>query len=379
MVSLSFHGPWLLLLPNDNMNTVGKELRHNPLYWLLVFVPMVLIAERARPEAHTALFLLSVLAIIPLAALLSRATESVAAKTGDAIGGLLNATLGNLTELVIAITALRAGMLDLVKASMTGAIMTNSLFMLGGAFLLGGLKHHKQEFNPANARTQSGMLLLATIGLVVPSAVARVDRLNVTAVMLPLSLGLSCILLATYALGLLFSLKTHRDVFASVGGEEHEETPWPLPFALGALAIATLGIAFVSEIFVESVQQAAVTFGMSKAFVGFIVVALVGAAAEMSTAFSAARKNRLDLAVGVAMGSSAQIALFVAPVLLILSYFVAPAPMDLNFGGGQVLVVLLTTLTVSFVVSGGRSAWYSGVQLLAVYAIFAVTAYLIPG
>ena len=236
--------------------------------------------------------------------------------------------------------------------------MTNSLFMLGGAFLLGGLKHHKQEFNPANARTQAGMLLLATIALLIPSAVARVDQLNVPSFMLPLSLGLACILLVTYALSLLFSLKTHRDVFASVGGEEHEETPWPLPVALGALAVATLCIALVSEIFVGSVQQAAVTFGMSKAFVGFIVVSLVGAAAEMTTAFSAARKNRLDLAVGVAMGSSAQIALFVAPVLLILSYFVAPAPMDLNFGGGQVLLVLFTTLTVSFVVASGRSAWY---------------------
>ncbi len=242
------------------------------------------------------------------------------------------------------------------------------------------MKHHKQEFNPINARTQAGMLLLATIALVVPSAVARVDRFNVTSVMLPLSLGVACILLVTYALALLFSLKTHRDVFASArGAEEHEETPWPLPAALGALAIATLFIALVSEIFVGSVQQAAVSFGMSKVFVGFIVVSLVGAAAEMTTAFSAARKNRLDLAVGVAMGSSAQIALFVAPVLLILSYFVAPAPMDLNFGAGQALIVLLTTLTVSFVVAGGRSAWYSGIQLLAVYAIFAVTAYLIPG
>ena len=150
-------------------------------------------------------------------------------------------------------------MLDLVKASVTGAIVTNSLFMLGGAFLLGGLKHHKQEFNPANARTQAGMLLLATIALVVPSAVARVDRVNVASYMLPLSLGLACILLVTYALSLLFSLKTHRDVFASAGGEEHEEEPWPLPVALGALAIATLCIALVSEIFVGSVQQAAVT------------------------------------------------------------------------------------------------------------------------
>jgi Ca2+:H+ antiporter len=359
------------------MKQVLDELRENKMYWLLVFVPAVLLAEHLRPEAHTALFLLSVAAIVPLAALLSRATESVAAKTGDAVGGLLNATLGNLTELVIAITALRAGMFDLVKASMTGAIVTNSLFMLGGAFLLGGLKHHKQEFNPANARTQAGMLLLATVALVVPSAVTRTAP-NAASFMKPLSLGLAFILLATYALSLLFSLKTHRDVFQSVGDAEHEETPWPLPLALGALAISTIFIALVSEIFVGSVQQAAETFGMSKAFVGFVVVSMVGAAAEMTTAFAAARKNRVDLAVGVAMGSSAQIALFVAPVLLILSYFVAPAPMDLIFPGGQVLLVLLTTLTVSFVISGGRSAWYSGVQLLAVYAIFAFTSYLIP-
>ena len=360
------------------MSRVLDELRKNPLNWLLVFVPVVIAAEHLRPEAHTALFLLSVLAIVPLASLLSKSTESVAAKTGDAIGGLLNATLGNLTELVIAITALRAGMLDLVKASMVGAVVTNSLFMLGGAFLLGGLRHHTQEFNPANARTQAGMLLLATIALVVPSAVARVDQVHAASYMLPLSLGLSCILLVSYALALLFSLKTHRDLFASAGGEEHGEAPWPLPAALVALALSTIGIAVVSEIFVGSVQQAATSLGMSKAFVGFIVVSLVGAAAEMTTAFSAARKNRVDLAVGVAMGSSSQIALFVAPVLLILSYFVAPTPMDLNFAGGQVLIVLLTTLTVSFVVSGGRSAWYSGVQLLAVYAIFAVTAYLFP-
>ena len=360
------------------MSRFFDDLRSNPMNWLLVFVPAVLVAEHLRPEAHTALFLLSVAAIIPLAGLLSHATESVAAKTGDAIGGLLNATLGNLTELVIAITALRAGMLDLVKASVIGAVVTNSLFMLGGAFLLGGLKHHKQEFNPVNARTQAGMLLLATIALVVPSAVARVDQVNVASYMLPLSLGLSCILLTVYGLSLLFSLGTHRDVFASAGSEEHGEEPWPLPVALGALAVATVCIALVSEIFVGSVQQAADAIGMTKAFVGFVIVSLVGAAAEMTAAFSAARKNRLDLSVGIAMGSSAQIALFVAPVLLILSYFIAPAPMDLNFGGGQVLLVLLTTLTVGFVVSGGRSAWYSGVQLLAVYAIFAVTAYLFP-
>jgi Ca2+:H+ antiporter len=343
-----------------------------------VFVPAVLVMERVLPDAHTALFVLSVLAIVPLAGLLSHATEGVAAKTGDAVGGLLNATLGNLTELVIAVTALRAGMLDLVKASLTGAVVTNSLFMLGGSFLLGGLRHRTQEFNPANARVQTGMLLLATIALLIPSAAGQVDALNVPSFAQPLSLALCAILLVTYALSLLFSLKTHREFFASASGGEHGEAPWPLAFSLVTLAVATLLIALVSEVFVASVQHAALALGMSKAFVGFIVVSLVGGAAEMVSAFSAARKNRLDMSVGIAMGSSSQIALFVAPVLVMISYAVAPAPMDLNFGGAQVLMVLLTTLTTALVLSSGRSAWYLGVQLLAVYAVFAVTFYLLP-
>jgi Ca2+:H+ antiporter len=337
------------------------------------------VAERTIPKAHTALFLLSVVAIVPLAGLLSRATESVAAKTGDVVGGLLNATLGNLTELVIAITALRAGMFDLVKASIAGAVVTNTLFMLGAAFLLGGLRHRVQEFNRANARVQAGMLLLATIALLIPSAVAQVEQLNVPSFTQPLSVSLSAILLVVYGLSLLFSLKTHRELFASAGAGEHDETPWPLPAALATLGIVTLLIALVSEIFVGSVQEAGQALGMSRAFVGFIVVSLVGAAAEMTAAFSAARKNRLDLSVGIAMGSSVQIALFVAPVLVCVSYVAAPSPMALNFSGGQVLMVLLTTLNVSGVVSGGRSGWYLGVQLLALYAIFAVTLYLLPG
>jgi Ca2+:H+ antiporter len=348
------------------------------MFWLLVFVPVVLVLHKVRPEAHTALFLLSVVAIIPLAALLSHATESVAAKTGDAVGGLLNATLGNLTELVIVLTALRAGMMDLVKGSLTGAIVTNSLFMLGGCFFLGGLRHRVQEFNPRNARVQAGMLLLASIALLVPSIVNRVEAWD-PAVTQPLSLCISVILLVTYALSALFSLKTHKEFFGSAAGGEDHGTPWPMGLALGALAGSTVFIAVVSEIFVESVQHAAVSFGMSKAFVGFVIVSIVGAAAEMMSAFSAARKNRLDMSVGIAMGSSTQIAMFVAPVLVILSYFIAPAPMDLQFGGGQVIMVLLATLTVSSVVSGGQSAWYSGVQLIAVYAIFAVTLYMIPG
>lgn len=360
------------------MSGVLAEIRKNPLTWLLIFVPVVIAAEHAKPEAHTLLFLLSVAAIVPLAGLLSQATENVAARTGDAVGGLLNATFGNMTELVISVTALRAGMLDLVKASIAGAVVSNSLFTLGGAFLLGGLRHRTQEFNPTNARVQSQMLLLASIALLIPSAVARLDRFNVPSFTVPLSIGLSLILLATYGLTLLYSLKTHREFFASAGGGEEHGKPWPIGVALAVLAGVTVLIALVSEIFVGSVQEAATAFGMSRAFVGFIVVSLVGGAAETASAFAGARKNRMDLAIGIAMGSSVQIALFVAPVLVLLSQIAAPTPMDLNFGGGQVLLVLLTTLTVAFVTATGHSAWYTGVQLLSVYAVFAVTLYLIP-
>jgi len=267
---------------------------------------------------------------------------------------------------------------DRVCDTESGAIVTNGLFMLGGAFLLGGLRHHVQEFNPRNARVQSGMLLLASIGLVISSATTRIDQLNVASFKMPLGLTISFILLGTYALSLFFSLGTHKELFTSAEGGEHGETPWPLPAALGTLAAVTVLIALVSEIFVGSVTEAGKSLGLSQSFVGFVVVSLVGAAAEMTAAFSAARKNRLDLSVGIAMGSSVQIALFVAPALVLLSYVLAPTPMDLTFAGGHVLMVLLTTLTVSMVVATGHSAWYSGVQLLAVYLTFAATLYLLP-
>ena len=283
-----------------------KEIRHNPLLWLLSFVPVVFIAGKAWPEAHTLLFLLSVLAIVPMAALLSHATESVAAKTGDAVGGLLNATLGNLTELVIALAALRAGQTMLVKASIAGAIVTNTLFMLGASFLLGGIKHHTQEYNRVSARLQAGLLFLATIALLVPSAIAEADSTTGAAFTNKLSVALAVLLIAAYGLGMLFSLKTHREFFGSVTHGEEGEDPWPIGLALATLAGVTVLVALVSEIFVESVQGAAVAFGMTPAFVGFIVVALVGAAAEMASAFSGARKNRLDLSVGIALGSASQ-------------------------------------------------------------------------
>src|SRR6478672_11121297 len=304
------------------MKLLLQEIRRNPLLWLLVFVPVALAAEKLNHEAHTLHFVLSVLAILPLAVLLSHATESVAAKTGDSVGGLLNATLGNLTELVIAIAALQAGQYMLVKASIAGAIVTNSLFMLGASFLLGGLRYHVQEFNRVAARFQAGLLFLATVALLIPSTIGtRVPALS-SEVDHKLSLALAVLLLLAYALGLFFSLKSHRELFS--GDEEKTEAEWPIGLAVGTLAGVTVFVALVSEVFVGSVQAAAVSFGMTPAFVGFIVVALVGASAEMAAAFTAARKNHLDLSVSIALGSAAQIALFVAPVLVLLSLVIGP-------------------------------------------------------
>jgi Ca2+:H+ antiporter len=360
------------------MTPLLEEIRQTPLLWLLVLVPVALVAQLLQPEAHTLLFLLSVAAIVPLAALLSRATESVAAKTGDLIGGLLNATLGNLTELLIALAALRAGQYVLVKASIAGAIVTNSLFMLGASFLLGGLKYHVQAYNRDSARLQAGMLFLATIAMLVPSLLAAIDNTPNAAFTHSLSVGLSVLLIVTYGLGLVFSLKTHRELFASQDHNTSDEEEWPMSLALATLAGVTVLVALVSEVFVESVQQAAVTLGITPAFVGIVVVALVGGAAEMVSAFAAARKNKLDLSVGIALGSAVQIALFVAPVLVLFSYLIGPAPMDLQFWRGAVAMMLIASVTATFVTSTGRSAWFLGTLTLTVYVIFAITLYLLP-
>jgi Ca2+:H+ antiporter len=364
------------------MKLLWQEIRRNPLLWLLVFVPAALLAEHAFHASGQMLFALSVLAIVPLAALLSHATESVAATTGDTVGGLLNATLGNLTELVIALTALGAGQYLLVKASIAGAIVTNSLFMLGGSLLLGGLRHHTQEFNAATARLQAAQLFLATIALLVPSVVPAAGAQQ-EAFIHGLSLSLAVLLIVTYALGLLFSLKTHKKFFGSAAhgaaaGEGSHTAPWPMALAISVLAGVTVLVALISEIFVGSVQVAAEAMGMSDAFVGFVIVALVGAAAEITSAFAGARKNRLDLSVGIALGSATQIALLVAPVLVLASYFLGPTPMTLQFWPGAVAMMLLATLTVAMVCNGGRSAWFLGVLVLAVYLTFAIALYLLP-
>src|SRR5689334_21997881 len=270
------------------MNPLLEDIRHNKLLWLLVLVPFVFLTQALKRDAHTLLFLLSVAAIVPLAALLSRATEAIAARTGDTIGGLLNATLGNLTEMLIALAALRAGQYVLVKASIAGAIVTNALFMLGASFLLGGLRHRTQDYNRNSARLQAGLLFLATIAILIPSVVAdREPDAAQASFVQALSASLAVLLIATYGLGLLFSLHTHREFFASADHKSHD-SEWPVALALGTLAGVTVVVALVSEIFVESVQHAAAELGLSPAFVGFIIVSMVGGAAEMVAAFSAA-------------------------------------------------------------------------------------------
>lgn len=361
------------------MKPLVLEIRHNPVLWLLVMVPAVLIAQSWRPESHTLLFVLSVVAIVPLAALLSHATEAVASKTGDTVGGLLNATLGNLTELLIALAALHAGQYVLVKASIAGAIVTNALFMLGLSLLVGGVKYHVQEYNRNSARLQAGLLFVATIAMLAPSVGADGDMVvNATTSTHALSVGLSLLLIFIYGLGLIFSLKTHRELFAGVSHGEPDKAQWSMTLALSTLAGVTVFVALISEIFVESVQQAAATLGLAPAFVGFIVVALVGGAAEMVAALSAARKDRLDLSVGIALGSASQIALLVAPVLVLCSYVIGPTPMNLQFWPGAVAMILIATLVASLVTNTGRSAWFVGALVTIVYLIFAVTLYLMP-
>jgi Ca2+:H+ antiporter len=240
------------------------------------------------------------------------------------------------------------------------------------------LRHHVQEYNRNNARLQAGLLFLATVAILIPSVIGEADAAQAPAFTQTLSLGLSVLLIVTYALGLVFSLKTHREFFTGAGHADAGELAWPLPLALGTLAGVTVLVALVSEIFVESVQHAGTALGLSPAFVGFIIVALVGGAAEMASALSAARKNRLDLSVGIALGSAVQIALFVAPVLVLLSYLIGPAPMDLKFWHGAVAMMLIAAMTASLVTNTGRSAWFVGALVLTVYLIFAMTLYLLP-
>jgi Ca2+:H+ antiporter len=360
------------------MRALFNDIRRNPMLWLLGFLPVLIFAELRHPGAHTILFVLSILSLVPLSVLLSRATESLAAKTGDVVGGLLNATFGNFAELVIALTALNAGEYVLVKATLTGGIITKALFILGISLLLGGFKYQVQEFNRAGARLQASLLFLATVALLFPSVLIQTNEDVTPAVTQNLSLALAALLLPIYGLGLLFSLKTHREFFAESAHVHHDETVWPPSVALAVLGFATVLMALVSHVFVGSVQIAATELGITPAFVGLIIVSLVSGSAEMTAAAAAARKNRVDLSVGVALGGAVQMALFVAPALVLLSYFLGPSQMSLQFWPGAVAMMLIATAAVALITNSGRSAWFVGALLVAVYLMFATTLYILP-
>jgi Ca2+:H+ antiporter len=351
------------------------------LNWLLVLLPVVVILDRVEAAAPL-VFLVAALVIVPLAALIVHSTEQVAEHTGPAIGGLLNATFGNLPELIICVVALRAGLVEMVRASLIGAILANVLLALGVAFLLGGRRHHVMDYNPAGARTYSSMLMLAVVTLAVPSAFDRLVGADDPASSRTLGLATSLVLLATYVCYLVYMIRTHPDFFDAGGAAEehaaHGAGAWSPPRAVGTLLAASAGAAWMSEILVGAAEATGHALGMSPIFLGMVLLAVIGGAAESGSAIAMGRRNKPDLAVGIAMGSSIQIALFVTPVLVLLSGLIAPTPLDLAFNRLEIGALLLGTLIVVTTSGDGRATWFKGVQLLAVYLIIAASVYWMP-
>ena len=345
--------------------------------WLLLFVPVAIGLEFLAPDSHLLVFAASSLALLPLAMWLGRATEQLAERMGEGVGGLLNATFGNAAELIIALVALRAGLHDVVEASIAGSIVGNMLLVLGAAMLAGGLRHSEQHFNPVGARSGATMLTLAAIALILPAAFEAARGMTAEGLG-RLSVLLSVVLLFTYVLYLTFALVTHSSLFAGSSAVEEDKAPASVGRAASVLAVATVGIAWMSEIMVGAIEPTTHEFGLSKVFVGVFVVAILGNAAEHATAISAALKNRMDLSLSIAIGSSVQVALFVAPVLVLASLFVGPAPMDLAFSTGLVLIVFLAVLITGQVAGDGRSDWLKGAQLLVVYLVLALTFFFLP-
>jgi len=352
------------------------------LNWLLVFIPVTLVLEHAGASAPF-VFFSAALSIVPITALIVHSTEQLAVHTGDAVGGLLNATFGNAPELIIAFVALRSGMPDLVRGSLVGAIFANILLAMGLAFLLGGLRFRVQVFSASATRMYVSMMFMAVVSLSIPSALSRMTASDGTPMIIPaLHVGSAAILLAAYVLYLFFMLKTHPDEFKGADGDAEVAHPrehaWSVPRAVGMLLVASVGAAMMSEILVGAAEGTGKALGMSQVFIGMVFLAVVGGAAESASAIAMARKNRMDLAVGIVLGSCIQIALFVAPVLVLASYFMAPQPFDLAFGHGQIMALFVAVLIATVVAVDGRSNWYKGVQLLTVYAMAALALYLIP-
>ena len=359
----------------------------NALNLLLVFVPLAAAADWLQ-WGETVVFVCAAVAIVPLAGIMGHATEGLAARLGAGIGGLLNATFGNAAELIIALMALNQGLHEVVKASLTGSIIGNVLLVLGLSLLVGGIGRERQRFDRSAAGVGATMLTLAAIALVIPAvfhfvlegyvrdATLTVER--ETLLEHELSLEIAVVLFATYLLHLLFSLRTHAHLYA---GQQHAEPHAPTgnpTMAVVQLLAATVVIAWMSELLVGAVEEASHTFGLSEVFVGVIVVAVVGNAAEHSTAVLVARKDQMDLSLNIAIGSSIQIALLVAPVLVFASYVIGPGPLDLRFTVFEVLAVAMSVIVVNSVAQDGESNWLEGSLLLAVYLVLGLAFFFLP-
>jgi Ca2+:H+ antiporter len=354
-------------------------------YLLVPFIPAAVALEIFAHEEYVLIFLAAALGVIPTAALMGRSTEELAMRTGPGIGGFLNVTFGNFPELVIAFFALNAGLQEVVKASIIGSILGNILLVMGASMLIGGAKRERQFFDRTAANVQVLMLLLAAAALVLPAvfqlihggSLPRVGdtEVNFSNTLEQMSFVVAVVLLATYAAGLLFSLRTHRSLFNPAhGDEDHVGEPWSIRRSVMMLAIAGVAVGVMSEILVGSITEASHELDISEFFVGLIVVAIVGNAAEHWVAIYFAAKDKMDLAVNISVGSSAQIALFVAPVLVLLSFVpgIGDHPMALVFNGYELVAVLLAILVANFVVNEGESTWFEGLQLLALYALLGV-------
>lgn len=352
--------------------------RYIGLNLLLLFIPAALALEWAHSDPML-IFFTSALAIVPLAGWMGKATEHLTSHVGAGLGGLLNASLGNAAELIIALVALREGLHDVVKASLTGSIIGNVLLVLGFSMIAGGRRYERQQFNRTAAGMGTSLLLLAAVGLVVPALFHVTASERGVSVERTLSLEIAVILFAIYVLSLIFSLKTHRHLFAGDAHDAHDlgERPWTLRRSVGVLVAVTSAVAVMSEVLVGAIQPAAASLGLTQVFVGVILVALVGNAAEHSTAVLVAMKNKMDLALGIAVGSSLQIALFVAPVLVFASYVVG-TPLDLIFTPFEVAAVTISVLAVGFVSMDGESHWMEGAMLVGVYLILATAFYFLP-
>jgi Ca2+:H+ antiporter len=359
-----------------------KELfaLRNLLNWLLLSIPVAIVLELTHSSA-IAIFVASALAIIPLAGLMGRATEHLAERLGEGIGGLLNATFGNAAELIIAMMALRKGLFDVVKASITGSIIGNVLLVLGLSVLAGGLKERQQKFNPTAAMLGSTMLALSAIGLLLPAVFHFLVRGLPNAHEQDLSLEIAIVLFITYILSLVFTLRTHSHLYVGEVDPVEEEAigthGWSQKRSILTLLVSTGLVALMSEFLVGAVEEASRVLGLTEVFVGVILVAIIGNAAEHSTAVLVAMKNKMDLALNIAIGSSMQIALFVAPVLVFVSYLFG-APMDLIFTPLEVIAVGVSVAVVALIAQDGESNWMEGVLLLAVYTILGLTFYFLP-